>query len=474
MPETAESTAYELVATDGKELPFLGNLLPEPIGQAEYTGSILDQSGTWAGEAASSLNLAAYPPEPNEVGNFPAASGLALLDTSNAALDNSLDRVSSVEEDIAFWLSDPELAFIDSASTIEAGSLASLSGSAGLSATSITPAASLSAGTNELRLGGSSETLTIRPAELSVQLQSENAEELNAEGTLGTEGGDDLVGVQKTATTLIKQGEAGPPQLFAQLKSENRQDARVREASYSVANRLGSEGLNLLDSGRMGELSGDTALNPAQAISSHNSGANSVESFVNVLLSIDTTAQSSPSTNVALDQWKAEQATRALELERADVAAKSPFAKVSVPFSQSGWGENLGRQLSMLMARNMDSAQIQLDPPELGPLQVKIQVNNDQVSLHFTTAHGMVKEALEGASVKLQEMFQEEGMELASLDVSEEQTGQQQSKDSQSQALATPSSSGRNSVTTEQEESDGILTLSSNWHQDEGKIDYFI
>jgi flagellar hook-length control protein FliK len=234
-------------------------------------------------------------------------------------------------------------------------------------------------------------------------------------------------------------------------------------------------GLNPLDSGRAGELYDSIGFNSARPIAPQNRGSsNSVESFVNVLLSIDTSAQSSPSINPALDQWKADQATRTLELERTDLAAKTPFAKVGVPFSQSGWGENVGKQLAMLMARNLDSAQIQLDPPELGPLQVKIQVNNDQVSLHFTTAHSMVKEALEGASVRLQEMFQDQGLELASLEVTEEQTGQEQSRHSQGQALEPNPRSSQQSANAEMPTGAGLLTLSADWRQDEGKIDYFI
>lgn len=141
---------------------------------------------------------------------------------------------------------------------------------------------------------------------------------------------------------------------------------------------------------------------------------------------------------------------------------------------QTAWGENLARQLSTLMARNLDSAQIQLDPPELGPLQVKIQVHNDQVSLHFITAHGVVKDALEASSARLQEMFQEEGMELANLDVSDQSNNQQDSKDTPSKELGANAANGASNSGAELEGGDGKLTLSTQWQQDDGKIDYFI
>ena len=123
----------------------------------------------------------------------------------------------------------------------------------------------------------------------------------------------------------------------------------------------------------------------------------------------------------------------------------------------------------MLLAKNMDSAQIQLDPPELGPLTVKIQINQDQVSLQFTSGHSAVREALEQSSQRLQQMFSDEGLDLVDVGVSDQKRDSDQNEE---QGESEPKF-GESSVGLS-DESDGLLTPVRNVAIDDGNIDYFI
>ena len=69
-------------------------------------------------------------------------------------------------------------------------------------------------------------------------------------------------------------------------------------------------------------------------------------------------------------------------------------------------------------------------------------------------------------------MFQEEGLELASLDVSDEEAGQRQDKDSRGEELIASTRHSLDGV--DPQESDGLLTLSTQWQDSDSKIDYFI
>lgn len=172
----------------------------------------------------------------------------------------------------------------------------------------------------------------------------------------------------------------------------------------------------------------------------------------------------------ALSQWRVDQDSNAVNT---DPLERQGFTKLSVPFNQSGWGENLGRQLSLLLAKNMDSAQIQLDPPELGPLGVKIQINQDQVSLQFTSGHAVVREALEQSSQRLQQMLNEEGLELVDVGVSDQNFGQNNDS-SESDEKENGQSKLGESALDRNEESDGLLTPARKLTIDDGNIDYFI
>jgi hypothetical protein len=178
-----------------------------------------------------------------------------------------------------------------------------------------------------------------------------------------------------------------------------------------------------------------------------------------------------PSLTNALSQWRVDQDNNTMVTT--DPLERQGFTKLSVPFNQSGWGENLGRQLSLLLAKNMDSAQIQLDPPELGPLVVKIQINQDQVSLQFTSGHAVVREALEQSSQRLQQMFNDEGLELMDVGVFDQKSGQDSEaneRDEQGKFKSARADSALNSA----EESDGLLTHVRNIAVDSRNIDYFI
>ena len=100
---------------------------------------------------------------------------------------------------------------------------------------------------------------------------------------------------------------------------------------------------------------------------------------------------------------------------------------VSVQFGKPTWNENLAGKVAQMAAQNLNFAEIQLDPPELGPLQVRVQVNQDQASVVFTAASAQVREALEQANPKLREMFEAEGLDLVDVDVSDQ--GQQETED---------------------------------------------
>lgn len=109
------------------------------------------------------------------------------------------------------------------------------------------------------------------------------------------------------------------------------------------------------------------------------------------------------------------------ELRPGDPAMLRGYATsvVDVPVGASEWGERIMGKLSWLAAKNFSVAEIHITPPELGPLEVRVQVQNDQatVTVHATTQ--AVREQLESQSVRLREMLAEQGLNLEGFDVSD-------------------------------------------------------
>lgn len=88
----------------------------------------------------------------------------------------------------------------------------------------------------------------------------------------------------------------------------------------------------------------------------------------------------------------------------------------------------LNERIMTMVNGELKRAIIRMDPPELGALEVRVQVNQDQTNIQIVSNNPQVREALESQSVRLREALAEQGMNLAQLDISHQgsQSGQQQ------------------------------------------------
>ncbi|VUD56401.1 Flagellar hook-length control protein [Thalassocella blandensis] len=106
-----------------------------------------------------------------------------------------------------------------------------------------------------------------------------------------------------------------------------------------------------------------------------------------------------------------------------NVAGAKPVFPVNVSFGQPEWAGMVAERSAMMAAQSIKFAELQLDPPELGPLQVKVSVNHDnQASISFVSANAHVREALDLNSSRLRELLQEQGVDLVDVDVSDQQS----------------------------------------------------
>lgn len=98
---------------------------------------------------------------------------------------------------------------------------------------------------------------------------------------------------------------------------------------------------------------------------------------------------------------------------------KSYATSIDVPVGHAEWGDKLVGKLSWLTARNMSVAEIHLTPPDMGPMEVKVRVHNEQANITVHSANPMVRDQLEPHSHRLCDMLGEQGLSLAGFDVSD-------------------------------------------------------
>ncbi len=87
------------------------------------------------------------------------------------------------------------------------------------------------------------------------------------------------------------------------------------------------------------------------------------------------------------------------------------------------WGGALGARIMTMVAEDVQKARIQLDPPELGSLEIKLHVSQDQASVQVQAQHAHVREVLEANAHRLRDALAAQGITLNGFDVSERDQG---------------------------------------------------
>jgi flagellar hook-length control protein FliK len=99
------------------------------------------------------------------------------------------------------------------------------------------------------------------------------------------------------------------------------------------------------------------------------------------------------------------------------------------PLSHPEWNQELGQKLIWMHKQEMPSAELRLNPQHLGPISIKVDVNQDQATVAFTAQHAAVRDAIEAAIPKLREMLGGQNLNLVDVNVSQQQSEQRQPND---------------------------------------------
>ncbi len=136
---------------------------------------------------------------------------------------------------------------------------------------------------------------------------------------------------------------------------------------------------------------------------------------------------------------------------------------------KTGWDQAISQKVVWMLGAQEQSATLTLNPPDLGPLQVVINVRNDQANTTFISDNAEVRQALQDGMDNLRNKMNESGIQLGQANVSSGGQMQQQFQQAAQQSGANASSSKNHSVTaTEQvKSSKTIISIS------DGLVDTF-
>ncbi|MDH1261736.1 flagellar hook-length control protein FliK [Pseudomonas sp. GD03944] len=232
--------------------------------------------------------------------------------------------------------------------------------------------------------------------------------------------------VQVPAGSLVGSGPAS----MTEASFDPELDALNQMPAVQMALEMGKAKAASAEQGTPGTASGQTLLSTGQ-------------SFASAMAAMGV-QQAETETEPALDLSTLEVTTEVLETMKESVADNRPENFVSklsalsqaigqqtnaatrpmvgqpVAMQQAGWSEAVVDRVMLMSSQNLKSAEIQLDPAELGRLEVRINMSQDQAQVTFASANAGVREALESQMHRLRDMFTQQGMNLADVNVSDQ------------------------------------------------------
>lgn len=98
-------------------------------------------------------------------------------------------------------------------------------------------------------------------------------------------------------------------------------------------------------------------------------------------------------------------------------AAAPEVLPVSTPVGHPAWSDDVGQRVSWMVSNGRQEADLVLNPPQLGRVEVTIVVEGDKVNASFSSPHQSVRDALEGSLQRLREGLAETGVSLGQTHV---------------------------------------------------------
>ncbi|MDP3539403.1 MAG: flagellar hook-length control protein FliK [Azonexus sp.] len=144
---------------------------------------------------------------------------------------------------------------------------------------------------------------------------------------------------------------------------------------------------------------------------------------------------------------------------------------VSTHLHESSWPQQFGEKIVWLAKNDQQSAQININPPQLGPIQITLNLSGDQATLAFASPHAEVRQAIESSLPQLKEMLSSAGINLGQSNVGANLS--QRNPDNPFQTANGNRSANENAILPANDKVANGLSNSPALHRGRGLVDLF-
>lgn len=101
-------------------------------------------------------------------------------------------------------------------------------------------------------------------------------------------------------------------------------------------------------------------------------------------------------------------------------STNTPNASIAAPLHSSAWPQEFSQKVSWISTQQNQTAELHLNPPDLGPIRIVLNISDNQATALFSSPHGAVRDAIENALPKLREIMADNGIMLGNATVDDQ------------------------------------------------------
>lgn len=107
-----------------------------------------------------------------------------------------------------------------------------------------------------------------------------------------------------------------------------------------------------------------------------------------------------------------------------NLAGRSSEFPIAASLGTPHWQSSIGNSLIVMSGQQQDRAELVLNPPQLGRIEVSLSLRGEDASVTFVSSNPLVRDALENALPRLKEILADAGITLGQTQVGSESPGQ--------------------------------------------------
>ncbi len=93
---------------------------------------------------------------------------------------------------------------------------------------------------------------------------------------------------------------------------------------------------------------------------------------------------------------------------------------INTPVKDPSWGDRLNERVMMMATNKLQNAELRLSPAEMGPLRIRLSMDDNAANVSFIAQNGATREVIEAALPRLKTLLEEQGINLGQASVGEQ------------------------------------------------------